>query len=349
MGVGALFKLGSQIAKKVDDVPEEVLKAAKVAGPEKAEEVGKLPAGAKRIGDVPKKGDEEVGGILGATLDEFPDVAPSAKKASALPSGAKRVREVPDSYPSLPEYSSLDKEALSRGKSLGFKTGKDDQWFHATDAKFDEFKIDAPKKNRGTNYDGIYFSQSKDRAGEHGSTVGSYFVKADKIAKDGEIVPDEAMLAKYKELLLKETTYKEGWIDNAIIPEFLEKGRMKQDLSGSLKREVMLAGGYDAVMDGSDMIILNAKNIRRTTAAFALGAAASANLMAEEPAPSAVPDYSHTPAMQSGFTSLIDSEGVDIHVDGREILTLPYGIVPDKGSVKKLDGATFDPRKGHGF
>jgi len=69
----------------------------------------------------------------------------------------------------------------------------------------------------------------------------------------------------------------------------------------------------------------------------------------EQPAPSAVPDYSHTPAMQSGFTSLIDSEGVDIHVDGREILTLPYGIVPDKGSVKKLDGATFDPRKGHGF
>ena len=55
MGVGALFKLGSQIAKKVDDVPEEVLKAAKVAGPEKAEEVGKLPAGAKRIGDVPSK------------------------------------------------------------------------------------------------------------------------------------------------------------------------------------------------------------------------------------------------------------------------------------------------------
>jgi hypothetical protein len=55
MGVGSLFKLGSQIAKKVDDVPEEALKSAKVAGPEKAEEVRKLPAGAKRIGDVPKK------------------------------------------------------------------------------------------------------------------------------------------------------------------------------------------------------------------------------------------------------------------------------------------------------
>jgi len=55
MGVGALFKLGGQIAKKVDDVPEEALKAAKVAGPEKAEEVRKLPAGAKRIGNVPSK------------------------------------------------------------------------------------------------------------------------------------------------------------------------------------------------------------------------------------------------------------------------------------------------------
>ena len=330
MGVGALFKLGGQVAKKVKDVPEEALKTAKVPSPEKVEEVRNLPAGAKRIGDVPKKSDDEVGGILGAILDDFADVTPSAKKASALPSGAKRVREVPDSYPSLPEYSSLDKEALSRGKSLGFKTGKDDQWFHATDAEFDEFKIDAPKKNRVTNYDGIYLSQSKQRAGEHGSKIGSYFVKADKIAKDGEIVPDEAMLAKYKELLLKETTYKEGWIDNAIIPEFLEKGRMKQDLSGSLKREVMLAGGYDAVMDGGDMIILNAKNIRRSAAAFALGAAASANLMAEETAPSPEIFYGN-----DAVAKVIELEG--------ELTPLQRAVVLEEGYVDAVyedDAAT---------
>lgn len=57
MGVGALFKLGGQVAKKVKDVPEEALKAAKVPSPEKVEEVRSLPAGAKRIGDVPKKGE----------------------------------------------------------------------------------------------------------------------------------------------------------------------------------------------------------------------------------------------------------------------------------------------------
>ena len=53
--------------------------------------------------------------------------------------------------------------------------------------------------------------------------------------------------------------------------------------------------------------------------------------------------------LTSGFDSLVEAEGTDIHLDGRGFVTLPYGIVPDKGSVKKSDGTTFDPTGSHGL
>tara|TARA_R110002167_G_scaffold172856_9_gene371276 strand:+ start:733 stop:2109 length:1377 start_codon:yes stop_codon:yes gene_type:complete len=53
------------------------------------------------------------------------------------------------------------------------------------------------------------------------------------------------------------------------------------------------------------------------------------------------------PVIQKGFDSLAKSEGPDIHLDGRNFLTLPYGIVPDKNSVKKADGTPFDPTAVH--
>lgn len=56
-----------------------------------------------------------------------------------------------------------------------------------------------------------------------------------------------------------------------------------------------------------------------------------------------------TVPMSSGFDSLTESEGTDIHLDGRGFVTLPYGIVPDSDSVKKSDGTTFDPTGKHGL
>lgn len=53
--------------------------------------------------------------------------------------------------------------------------------------------------------------------------------------------------------------------------------------------------------------------------------------------------------LQSGFDSLTESEGTDIHLDGRNIITLPYGIVPDKNSIKKSDGTVIDPTGTHGL
>jgi len=69
----------------------------------------------------------------------------------------------------------------------------------------------------------------------------------------------------------------------------------------------------------------------------------------EIPSEVAPSDYTLTASMQSGFDSLIASEGEATHVDGRGILTLPYGIVPDPDSIKKADGTSFDPTGTHGF
>jgi len=47
--------------------------------------------------------------------------------------------------------------------------------------------------------------------------------------------------------------------------------------------------------------------------------------------------------IQKGFDTLLKSEGLDIHLDQNGAVTLPYGIVPDKNSVKTADGTPFDP------
>lgn len=56
-----------------------------------------------------------------------------------------------------------------------------------------------------------------------------------------------------------------------------------------------------------------------------------------------------TASLTAGFDSLTQSEGTDIHLDGRGFVTLPHGIVPDSGSVKKADGTAFNPTGSHGL
>jgi hypothetical protein len=49
------------------------------------------------------------------------------------------------------------------------------------------------------------------------------------------------------------------------------------------------------------------------------------------------------------FNDFKDVEGDTAHVDGRGYFTMPFGVVPDKNSVKKADGTAFDPKGTHGF
>ena len=56
-----------------------------------------------------------------------------------------------------------------------------------------------------------------------------------------------------------------------------------------------------------------------------------------------------TVPLTQGFDTLTESEGTNIHLDGRGFVTLPHGIVPDANSVKKADGTPFDPTGSHGL
>lgn len=56
-----------------------------------------------------------------------------------------------------------------------------------------------------------------------------------------------------------------------------------------------------------------------------------------------------TAPLTAGFDSLTETEGTDIHLDGRGFVTLPYGIVPDKNSIRKADGTAFNPTGSHGL
>ena len=60
-------------------------------------------------------------------------------------------------------------------------------------------------------------------------------------------------------------------------------------------------------------------------------------------------EVNETTSLTAGFDNLTEAEGTDIHLDGRGFVTLPYGIVPDKNSVKKSDGTAFDPTGSHGL
>ena len=59
-----------------------------------------------------------------------------------------------------------------------------------------------------------------------------------------------------------------------------------------------------------------------------------------------IPEATHLTTM---FDGLADVEGDFNHVDGRGYFTMPYGVVPDNGSVKRADGTAFNPRSGHGY
>jgi len=132
-------------------------------------------------------------------------------------------------------------------------------FYHGTNAKFDTFDVAAEKVNRATNVSGAYFTPSAVEADEYGSRVLKVEVTTKRpfyAMQKNEVT--EEMAAKAKELLSKYTSYKEHWLETAIIPAFIEKGNFNglSDVSGDIKREILLAGGYDAYVDGRHVVVL---------------------------------------------------------------------------------------------
>lgn len=135
-------------------------------------------------------------------------------------------------------------------------------FYHGTNNRFDAFDVNAPSINRATNVAGVYFTPSASEADEYGRRI----IKAEINPKKpfysmskNVITPEMAKVAK--DLLFRHTTYKEQWLETAIIPDFIEKGNFGSlsDIDGMIKREILLAGGYDAYVDGRHVAILDPK------------------------------------------------------------------------------------------
>lgn len=182
---------------------------------------------------------------------------------------AKAVAEIPELL-DQDRYGSVGVNVLSMIPAFGFfgdivRQGKKatealrkTNFYHGTTENFDKFDLKVTRKNRGTNIEGIYLTPSKTRAEQFGDKISTHKVTLDmsKIASPNT-VPDSKMIKKYKEELLNKTNYDKDWIDEAIIPEFIETKRIKADLRGDIKRKVYEAGGYKGFADGDDLVVFD--------------------------------------------------------------------------------------------
>lgn len=136
--------------------------------------------------------------------------------------------------------------------------------YHGTNNKFDWWDLKAERVNRGTNVTGIYFTPRRYEAEGFGSRIIEAEVTYRKpfygsSGKRNNITPP--MVKKAREQLLKFTRYKEDWLDSAILPDLVEREFAAiRDVSGDIKREILLAGGYDAYIDGDHVVILEPNN-----------------------------------------------------------------------------------------
>lgn len=137
-------------------------------------------------------------------------------------------------------------------------------YYHGTNADFKSFSLEANRVNRGTNVSGIYFTKRESEALSYGPRI----IKADLNVnnpfhgqKKNKIT--QKMEDKTLELLKKHTHYKEDWILTAILPDFVKDGNFRslRDISGDIKREIILAGGYDSYIDGDHVVVLDPKDI----------------------------------------------------------------------------------------
>lgn len=132
--------------------------------------------------------------------------------------------------------------------------------YHGTNNQFDFWDLGASRVNRGNNVTGIYFTPRKEEALEYGSRIITAEVSFKKpfYGHGRANVFTPKMVEKARELLLKHTNYRERWLDSAILPSLVEKGLdVIKDVNGDIKREILLAGGYDAYIDGGHVVILS--------------------------------------------------------------------------------------------
>lgn len=136
-------------------------------------------------------------------------------------------------------------------------------YYHGTNNKFNDFDLDATKENRGTNVTGVYFTPRESEARNFGNRViAANLVVKEPFFNNKKNSISTPMLDEYREMLLRFTSMREHWIDSVKLPEFEEKGIFSHsmfDLNGDIKREILIAGGYDSYIDGDHVVVLHPK------------------------------------------------------------------------------------------
>lgn len=150
-------------------------------------------------------------------------------------------------------------------------------WYHGSPQKFDTFDVAAPTVNRATRVSGIYLTSDIKEARHYAGEDGFIYTVRANVSNSAEEhlsnVSDD-MVAEYVRLLVDKGVYNQRWAETAIGPEFKERGVMKGDVSGDLKRQVLMSGGYDSyyfndmgdwvlvVFDPRDITILDRKSVK---------------------------------------------------------------------------------------
>lgn len=142
-------------------------------------------------------------------------------------------------------------------------------WYHGSPNKFEKF-TEQKSVNRTTNIAGVYLTQSIEVAEEHANNgyvykvepmVSNTFVQNKNSYNDPRII--DAMI----ELVPKyHPAYSSEWTKKAIVPEMIELNRFKLDMSGDLKREVLIRAGYDSYifkdMFDTSLVVFDPKNAK---------------------------------------------------------------------------------------
>ena len=132
--------------------------------------------------------------------------------------------------------------------------------YHGTDAEFDIFDVKATKKNRGTNFEGVYTTPDKLEAETFGKNVIGLYVKSANPYSTGKSPVTKEMAAKYAKVLNFYPGYKDDNI--RFIISYFKKSGVFKDIDGALKTDVVKAGGYDSYIDGPHVVVFSSDQVK---------------------------------------------------------------------------------------
>ena len=132
--------------------------------------------------------------------------------------------------------------------------------YHGTDAEFSIFDVKATKKNRGTNFEGVYTTPDKLEAETFGKNVLGLYVKSANPYSTGKSPVTKEMAAKYAKVL----NFYPGYKDDSIgfIISYFKKSGVFKDIDGALKTDVLKAGGYDSYIDGPHVVVFSSDQVK---------------------------------------------------------------------------------------